>query len=214
MNCIGSIHRCRILKLETYQLLIALEVAKDKKVVKVTRPHLKQTDAVRQRSVQNRPTIVMQSSPMLLRGKTLPGWLPILPTVTLSSCLWSGGIFPSLPGSRPMNFYRDASSALLELVNQWLSFIYSCSRAFRHGKKNTNYGFPENRTHGFRTSRCTWLPTRPLGRRQEYYLSRSGRARRDVGTRRSAIRTTFKWHINETLASIVRSMYVIHRATQ
>ena len=35
-------------------------------------------------------------------------------------------------------FYRDASSALLQLVNQWLNFTYSCSHAFRYERKNTN----------------------------------------------------------------------------
>ena len=46
--------------------------------------------------------------------------------LTLSSCLWSLRIFPSLPGSRLTIFYRDASSALLQLVNQWLKgYIYS-----------------------------------------------------------------------------------------
>ena len=40
------------------------------------------------------------------------------PTPTF--CLWSLRIFPSLLGSRLANFYRDASSALLQLVNQWL----------------------------------------------------------------------------------------------
>ena len=29
-------------------------------------------------------------------------------------------------------FYRDASSALLQLVNQWLNFTYSRSHAFRY----------------------------------------------------------------------------------
>ena len=48
-------------------------------------------------------------------------------------------------------FYRDASSALLQLVNQWLNFTYSRSHAFRYERKNTN---PKNRTHDFRTSRC------------------------------------------------------------
>ena len=38
-----------------------------------------------------------------------------LPVVTLR-------IFPSLPGSRLTIFYRDASSALLQLVKQWLTF--------------------------------------------------------------------------------------------
>ena len=66
--------------------------------------------------------------------------LPIPPTATLPlpSCLWSRRIFPSLPGSRLENFYRDASSALLQLVNQWLNFTYSRSHAFRYGRQNKN----------------------------------------------------------------------------
>ena len=44
---------------------------------------------------------------------------------SLPSCLWSQRIFPSLPGSRLTFFYRDASSALLQLVNQWLNFTYT-----------------------------------------------------------------------------------------
>ena len=38
----------------------------------------------------------------------------------------------------PTIFYRDASSALLQLVNQWLNFTYSRSNAFRYERKNTN----------------------------------------------------------------------------
>ena len=59
-------------------------------------------------------------------------------TSSLPSCLWSLRIFPSLPGSRLTIFYRDASSSLLQLVNQWLNFTYSCSHAFRYERKNTN----------------------------------------------------------------------------
>ena len=59
-------------------------------------------------------------------------------TSSLPSCLWSQRMFPSLPGSRLAIFYRDASSALLQLVNQWLNFTYSRSHAFRYEKKNTN----------------------------------------------------------------------------
>ena len=51
-------------------------------------------------------------------------------------------------------FYRDASSALLQLVNQWLNFTYSRSHAFRYERKNTKSYFGKNRTHDFRTSRC------------------------------------------------------------
>ena len=43
--------------------------------------------------------------------------LPILPVATLPSCLWSLRIFSSFPGSRLRFFYRDASPALLQLVN-------------------------------------------------------------------------------------------------
>ena len=64
--------------------------------------------------------------------------LLVPPTATLLSCLWSRRIFPSLPGSRLMIFYRDASSALLQLVNQWLNCTCSCSHAFRYERKNTN----------------------------------------------------------------------------
>ena len=59
-------------------------------------------------------------------------------TSSLPSCLWSLRIFPSLPGASLTNFYRDASSALLQLVNQWLHFTYSRSHAFRYARKNTN----------------------------------------------------------------------------
>ena len=59
-------------------------------------------------------------------------------TSSLPSCLWSLRIFPSLPGSRLTMFYRDASSALLQLVNQWLNFTYSRPHAFCYERKNTN----------------------------------------------------------------------------
>ena len=35
-------------------------------------------------------------------------------------------------------FYRDTSSALLQLVNQWLNFTYSRSHAFCYERKITN----------------------------------------------------------------------------
>ena len=73
---------------------------------------------------------------------------------TLPSCLWSPRIFPSLPGSCLTIFYRDASSALLQLVNQWLNFnLLTFSRFPLRKKKNKSY-FGKNRTHNFRTSRC------------------------------------------------------------
>ena len=59
-------------------------------------------------------------------------------TSSLPSCLWSLRIFPSLPDSRLTIFYRAASSAILQLVNQWLDFIYSRPHAVRYGRKNPN----------------------------------------------------------------------------
>ena len=61
-------------------------------------------------------------------GLLLP-LITILPVVTKD---------PSLPGSRLTTFYRDVSSALLQLVNQWLKFTYSRSHAFCYERKNTN----------------------------------------------------------------------------
>ena len=76
-------------------------------------------------------------------------------TSSLPSCLWSLRIFPSLPGSRLTMFYRDANSALLQLVNQWLNFTYSRSHAFRYERNNTNPTLVRIETHDFRTtSRC------------------------------------------------------------
>ena len=58
--------------------------------------------------------------------------ITILPVVTKD--------LPISPRFTPYNFfYRDASSALLQLVNQWLNFTYySRSHAFRYERKNTN----------------------------------------------------------------------------
>ena len=67
--------------------------------------------------------------------------LPIRPTAKLPSCRWSLRIFPSLPGSPPTFFYRDASSTLLQLVNQWLKFTSSRSHTSRYGSLKTNSGF-------------------------------------------------------------------------
>ena len=56
--------------------------------------------------------------------------ITILPVVTKD--------LPISPRFTPYNFYRDASSALLQLVNQWLNFTSSRSHAFRYERKNTN----------------------------------------------------------------------------
>ena len=72
--------------------------------------------------------------------------ITILPVVTKD--------LPISPRFTPYDFYRDASSALLQLVNQWLNFTYSRSHAFRYERKNTKSYFGKNQTHDFRTSRC------------------------------------------------------------
>ena len=56
--------------------------------------------------------------------------ITILPVVTKD--------LPISPRFTPYIFDRDASSALLQLVNQWLNFTYSRSHAFRYERKNTN----------------------------------------------------------------------------
>ena len=56
--------------------------------------------------------------------------ITILPVVTKD--------LPISLGSRLTTFYRDARSAILQLVNQRLNFTYSRSHAFRNGRKNTN----------------------------------------------------------------------------
>ena len=55
--------------------------------------------------------------------------ITILPVVTKD--------LPISPRFTTYDFYRDASSALLQLVSQWLNFTYSRSHAFRHERKNT-----------------------------------------------------------------------------
>ena len=79
-------------------------------------------------------------------------------TSSLPSCLWSQRIFPSLPGSRLTIFYRDASSALLQLVDQWLNFTYSRSHAFRYERKNTNPTLVrmEPTTFALASNRVSW----------------------------------------------------------
>ena len=74
--------------------------------------------------------------------------ITILPLVTKD--------LPSLPGSRLTIFYRDASSALLQLVNEF--YLLTFPRFPIRKKEHKSY-FGKNRTHDFRTSRCAgYLP--------------------------------------------------------
>ena len=57
--------------------------------------------------------------------------ITILPVITKD--------LPISPLFTPYNFFiANASSALLQLVNQWLNFTYSRSHAFRYERKNAN----------------------------------------------------------------------------
>ena len=71
--------------------------------------------------------------------------ISILPVVTKD--------LPISPRFTPMIFYRDASSALLQLVNQWLNFTYTFPRLPLQKKEHKSY-FGKNWTHDFRTTRC------------------------------------------------------------
>ena len=75
-------------------------------------------------------------------------------TSSLPSCLWSQRIFPSLPGSRLTFVYRNASSALLQLVKPMVELYLLTFPRFPLRKKEHKSYFGKNRTHYFRTSRC------------------------------------------------------------
>ena len=73
--------------------------------------------------------------------------ITILPVVTKD--------LPISPRFTPfIFFYRDASSVLLQLVNQWLNFYLLTFPRFPLRKKERKSYFGKNRTHDFRTSRC------------------------------------------------------------
>ena len=65
-------------------------------------------------------------------------------------------------------FYRDASSALLQLVNQWLNF--TAFPRFPLRKKDHESYFGKNRTHDFRTSRCAAYLLDHLGDARLHYI--------------------------------------------
>ena len=82
-----------------------------------------------------------------LTFKTMGLNVLILHVVTVTKDL------PSSPSSRSTIFNRDASSVLLQLLNQWLNFTYSVLTLSATEEKNKNSD-DKNRTHDFRTSRC------------------------------------------------------------
>ena len=95
---------------------------------------------------------------------------PNVATAILPFCLWLRTNFPPLPGSRLMIFYRDARSALLQLVNQWLNLTHVIMPSAT-GAKTQVMVFTRMELDDFRiiiNNRFTWLPAinRLLGRRR------------------------------------------------
>ena len=74
--------------------------------------------------------------------------ITILPLVTKD--------LPISPRFKPYEFLSDASSAILQLVNQWLNFTYLVLMfpRFPLRKREHKSYFGKNRTHDFRTSGC------------------------------------------------------------
>ena len=88
-------------------------------------------------------------------------------TSPLPSCLWSQGIFPSLPGSRLTIFYRDASSALTTCQPTVEFYLLTFPRFPLRKKEHKSY-VGQNRTHDFRTSRCAAHLLDRSGDEQDY----------------------------------------------
>ena len=75
-------------------------------------------------------------------------------TSSLPSCLWSQGIFPSLPGSRLTIFLSQCKFSTLTTRQPAVEFYLLTFSRFPLRKKEHKSYFGKNRTHDFRTSRC------------------------------------------------------------
>ena len=111
-------------------------------------------------------------------------------TSSLPSCLWLLRIFPSLPGSRLTIFYRDASSALLQLTRPpMVEFYLLTFPRFPFRKKERKSYFGKNRTHDFRTSRCAGYLLDHSGDDLACYSDSEILAARQTMTVETAVRT-------------------------
>ena len=116
----------------------------------------------------------------------------ILPVVTKN--------LPISPRLTPYNFfYRDASSALLQLVNEWLNFYLLTFPRFPLRKKEHKSYFGKNRTHDFRTtSRCA-----------DYLLDHSG----DEGSYYRILLLYMSYPLNyvlHTVSSVLLCLLALH----
>ena len=75
-------------------------------------------------------------------------------TSSLPSCLWSQGIFPSLPGSRLTIFFSRCKFSTLTTRQPMAEFHLNTFPRFLLRKKEHKSYMGKNRTHDFRTSRC------------------------------------------------------------
>ena len=75
-------------------------------------------------------------------------------TSSLSSCLWSQRIFPSLPGSRLTIFLSRCKFSTLTTRQPMVEFYLLTFPRFPLRKKEHKSYLGKNRTHDFRTSRC------------------------------------------------------------
>ena len=75
-------------------------------------------------------------------------------TSSLSSCLWSQRIFPSLPGSRLTIFLSRCKFSTRTNRQLMVEFYLITFPRFPLRKKEHRSYFGKNRTHDFRTSRC------------------------------------------------------------
>ena len=76
-------------------------------------------------------------------------------TSSLPSCPWSQMIFPSLPGSRLTTFLSRCKFSTLTTRQPMVEFYLLTFPRFPLRKKEHKSYFGKNRTHDFRTSRCT-----------------------------------------------------------
>ena len=93
--------------------------------------------------------------------------ITILPVVTKD--------LPISPWFTITILFRDASSALLQLVNQWLNFTYSRSHAFRYERKNTTPTLVGIELTTYALAGVQVTCNRPLGRRGLMMLSKFNR---------------------------------------
>ena len=93
------------------------------------------------------------------RKVTNPTYCNVSSLPVATKCLISSPLFS------PYEFvsrYKFSNLATRQLLVEFYLLTFS---RLPLRKKQHNSGFHKKRTHDFRTSRCTWLPTRPLGRR-------------------------------------------------